>query len=141
MAEIMLILLSSSNGKITIPLSELNINDGCFLAYKDGNKRLILKRIGDLNDIIVYVRIQVNNVPGIKASIMLKLAEHSELKTAKFEEKGEEVVMHLVAKVVDNDFFRRLSDDLRKISHVRKYDISILNHSLNQVIDSFTTIS
>ena len=136
----MFILLSSSNGKIIIPIRELNINDGCFLAYKDG-KKLILKRIGDLNDIIVYVRVQVNNVPGIKANVMLKLAEYSELKAAKFEEKEEKAIMHLVAKVVDNNFFRRLPDDLKKISHVRKYDISILNHSFNQTVNSLTTIS
>ncbi|MEM2194805.1 MAG: hypothetical protein QW534_08160 [Candidatus Methanomethylicia archaeon] len=126
----MFILLSSSNGKITIPIRELNIDDGCFLVYKHG-KKLMLKRIGDLNDVVVYVRVQVNNVPGIKANVMLKLAEYSELKTAKFEEKGEEIIIHLVVKVIDNNFFRKISDDLRETLHVKKCDISILNHSLD----------
>ncbi len=126
----MFTLLSSSNGKIIIPIKELNIDDGCFLVYRH-DRKLILKRIGNLNDVIVYVRVQVDNVPGIKANVMLKLVEYSELKTAKFEEKGGEIVMHLVTKVVDSNFFRKIPEELRKILHVRKYDISVLNHSLN----------
>lgn len=120
----MFTLLFSSNGKIVIPIRELNINDGCFLIYKN-NKKLTLKRIGNLNDTIVYIKVQVNNVPGIKAKVMLKLAEYSELKIVKFEGKREETIMHLIAKLVNNDFLKKLSEDLRRISHVKKCDISV----------------
>lgn len=126
----MFVLLSSNNGEIVIPIRKLDINDGYFLVYKY-DRKLILKKIGDLSDNIAYVKVQIDNVPGIKAKIMLKLAEYGKLRVARFEERKGETIIHLIIKVVDDDSLKKLSEDLRKISNVKKYDISILNHSLN----------